>query len=335
VATYRQAVATFLADGVLEDWEHAELIKLRAELCISPQTHQAIISELQCATAEAVALYVDASAMVDYRVGAQCLIRLRVVNEGNRVLKQVRVSFDTTAQVGLGSGETGILPPRQDALIAARFRPEVHGLHEFQGVLSITTMKGETSLYLLRPVHFRVGRDNDAPQSAVVNIDASSLRVGSFDNFKAGVATGSSGRLLADGEWHQVPLRSCSAGEAERWEAAAAVKENAPAQSPEPPPQAGRPPAASPPPPPVSRRKTITVGREVDNTVVLQSAQVSRYHATVEYDGKNIVLSDRGSSNGTFVNGQRITAPTVIWPGDLIGFGTYTMTGEVFWQRLK
>lgn len=341
VATYRQAVAAFMADGILEDWEHAELIRMRADLGISPATHQAIISELQCSTAEAVALQVDASAMTDYQVGAQCLIRFRVVNEGTRVLKQVKLTYSTSAQRGVHANETSILPPGQDALIAARFRPEVYGHHELQGVLSIATMVGDVTHYQLRPVHFRVGRENESSQNAVVNIDASSMRVGSFDNLQAGAGAGSTGRFLADGEWHQVPLRSCSAEEVERWEATALEQESEalPAASPAPPaaspasPQAGPAPAASPSP--ASQKRSLSIGREVDNGLVLESPQVSRHHAVVEYDGKLVVLTDRGSSNGTFVNGQRITGPTSIWPADLVGFGSYTMTGEALWQRVK
>ena len=323
VATYRQAVATFLADGILEDWEHVELIRLRAELSISAQTHQEIISDLQCSTPEAVALYVDVSAMADYRVGAQCIIRTNVVNEGSRALQQVLLAYSTTAQIGVHQGETGVLGPDQDSLVTARFQPEIHGQHEFQGVLTIRSMRGDAGHYRLRPVHFRVGREDDPSRGS--------------GGYVAGVESGldavpTSGRYLGDGVWHKVPLKSCSPDDVERWETSAREQMSGatPAQSPQPTP-------ACSPPPPVQRprQKVVTVGREVDNDMVLQSAQVSRHHATVEFDGQNIILTDRGSSNGTHVNGAKISAPTIIWPGDLIGFGSYTVTGEVFWQRLK
>jgi pSer/pThr/pTyr-binding forkhead associated (FHA) protein len=52
----------------------------------------------------------------------------------------------------------------------------------------------------------------------------------------------------------------------------------------------------------------VTLGRSSDNTIPLNSRGVSRQHAQIErtVDG-NIVITDRNSSNGTFLDGQRIT----------------------------
>ncbi|MGY0020621.1 FHA domain-containing protein [Streptomyces sp. cg35] len=43
--------------------------------------------------------------------------------------------------------------------------------------------------------------------------------------------------------------------------------------------------------------------------------QVSRVHAEVYWDAGRLYLADRGSSNGTFVDGERLTRPVQLWPG--------------------
>jgi predicted component of type VI protein secretion system len=52
----------------------------------------------------------------------------------------------------------------------------------------------------------------------------------------------------------------------------------------------------------------VTLGRAADNTILLNSRSASRQHAQIERtaDGE-VVLLDRSSSNGTFLDGQRIT----------------------------
>ncbi|MBO4647650.1 MAG: FHA domain-containing protein [Lentisphaeria bacterium] len=60
----------------------------------------------------------------------------------------------------------------------------------------------------------------------------------------------------------------------------------------------------------------ICIGREADNDIQLLIAGVSRYHAKIEYtpDGKWKIM-DLGSTNGTKVNGTKITQPQLLEPG--------------------
>jgi predicted component of type VI protein secretion system len=52
----------------------------------------------------------------------------------------------------------------------------------------------------------------------------------------------------------------------------------------------------------------VTLGRAVENTISLNSRSVSRQHAQIEQAANGeVVLIDRTSSNGTFLDGQRIT----------------------------
>ncbi|WP_354643013.1 FHA domain-containing protein [Kitasatospora camelliae] len=68
----------------------------------------------------------------------------------------------------------------------------------------------------------------------------------------------------------------------------------------------------------------VTFGRSADNSVVISSWSASRLHAELIREGDRYVLHDRGSRNGTLVNGSPITS-RVLASGDVIGIG-----GEVF-----
>jgi pSer/pThr/pTyr-binding forkhead associated (FHA) protein len=72
------------------------------------------------------------------------------------------------------------------------------------------------------------------------------------------------------------------------------------------------------------------IGRAVEGDGTLGGdAELSREHARVSRSGSGeLVVEDLGSTNGTVVNGQRISAPTPIRPGDTLKVGTTTLTVE-------
>ncbi len=55
-------------------------------------------------------------------------------------------------------------------------------------------------------------------------------------------------------------------------------------------------------------RATIVIGREPDCDVVVRDAKSSRHHCRLTRDEDGFTLEDLGSRNGTFVEGQRLTA---------------------------
>jgi len=65
----------------------------------------------------------------------------------------------------------------------------------------------------------------------------------------------------------------------------------------------------------------ISIGREGTNTIAINDVEVSRKHARMELRGPAYLIQDLGSTNGTFVNGQRVTSPQVLNPGDSISLG--------------
>jgi hypothetical protein len=65
----------------------------------------------------------------------------------------------------------------------------------------------------------------------------------------------------------------------------------------------------------------IIIGREASNGIAINDAEVSRKHAKMSLHGSAYVIQDLGSTNGTFVNGQRVTGTQVLNPGDTVSFG--------------
>jgi hypothetical protein len=65
----------------------------------------------------------------------------------------------------------------------------------------------------------------------------------------------------------------------------------------------------------------IDIGRDSTNEIVINDAEISRRHARLTFQGGKYVLEDLGSTNGTFVNGQRLAGPRVLKPGEVVSFG--------------
>lgn len=64
-----------------------------------------------------------------------------------------------------------------------------------------------------------------------------------------------------------------------------------------------------------------TVGRVSDNAFEIPEASVSSHHAEIILSGNDILIRDLGSTNGTFINGEKITE-AVLKPGQTLRFGT-------------
>jgi len=70
------------------------------------------------------------------------------------------------------------------------------------------------------------------------------------------------------------------------------------------------------------------IGRGDQANMRLPDVGISRRHARLDFDGVQVVLTDLGSTNGTMVNGQRVSA-VALNPGDMIQLGTTTLTFRV------
>jgi len=75
-------------------------------------------------------------------------------------------------------------------------------------------------------------------------------------------------------------------------------------------------------------RLPTVVGRSNAATLKVRNSQISRKHCEIdEYEGE-LVVRDLGSSNGTFVNNQRISEMTFLSPGDELRVGPLTLRAE-------
>jgi len=70
----------------------------------------------------------------------------------------------------------------------------------------------------------------------------------------------------------------------------------------------------------------VTIGRAVENGIVVTSKRVSREHACVRRDGWRVILEDMGSTNGTFLNEERVLTPVPLHDEDRIKIGDVILT---------
>jgi hypothetical protein len=72
-----------------------------------------------------------------------------------------------------------------------------------------------------------------------------------------------------------------------------------------------------------------SLGRAPSNTITLNDAFASAEHALVMLRGGQWWLEDRGSSNGTLLNGYRVEEPVVLSTGDVISVGQIELKIEL------
>jgi pSer/pThr/pTyr-binding forkhead associated (FHA) protein len=65
----------------------------------------------------------------------------------------------------------------------------------------------------------------------------------------------------------------------------------------------------------------ISVGRDISNDFVINDAEVSRRHAMLTLEGNRYKIEDLNSTNGTYIDGQRLIGPHLLAVGEIIMFG--------------
>jgi len=75
---------------------------------------------------------------------------------------------------------------------------------------------------------------------------------------------------------------------------------------------------------PVGSRQKFTIGRDLACDFTVAHLSVSRWHAKLSRDDDQWLLSDLGSTNGTRLNGWRVTDEVPLRPGDRLTLGAVT-----------
>jgi len=79
----------------------------------------------------------------------------------------------------------------------------------------------------------------------------------------------------------------------------------------------------------------VTLGRDITNDIVINDPEVSRHHCRLTQGAAGYTIEDLGSTNGTFVNGQRLTRPRLLAHNDMVGLGeTVTLAYEGLAARM-
>ncbi len=70
--------------------------------------------------------------------------------------------------------------------------------------------------------------------------------------------------------------------------------------------------------------KPVTVGRKGDNQIVIDNLAVSSHHCRITFEDGHYYIQDLGSTNGTYVNSQRIEKE-ILRPGDMVGVAKHSL----------
>ena len=74
-----------------------------------------------------------------------------------------------------------------------------------------------------------------------------------------------------------------------------------------------------------ARQPVLSVGRSSECDLVLSDHRASRHHADFHWNGREWEIRDRGSTNGTYVNGMQVHQPYELRLGDRVTIGETTM----------
>lgn len=238
-----------------------ELAERGSELGVSQPTFDRVLADLDRASAHraSLSLEVDKSAIESFFVGHICQLRLRLVNEGSRGLKALRLRWATTSCNGIKEEQSRPVGPSRDAVLTASIRPRTPGQHVFEGVVTATDYGRKESHFSFRSITFQVAEKTDGPQTVInqTTVDFGGVRAADQSGMTIGggaSAPQASGRLMVDGDWVVIRLSPMSKTHAEAWqkrnqEDSVPQAEGATVESPAPAPQQSTASVATPTPP--------------------------------------------------------------------------------------
>ncbi|MGC9357307.1 MAG: FHA domain-containing protein [Anaerolineae bacterium] len=72
----------------------------------------------------------------------------------------------------------------------------------------------------------------------------------------------------------------------------------------------------------------VIIGRDPQAQITLEAPVVSRQHARIQETAQGHVITDLNSTNGTFINGRRLTSPHLLQAGDVVQIGPFKLVYE-------
>jgi len=81
--------------------------------------------------------------------------------------------------------------------------------------------------------------------------------------------------------------------------------------------------------------RTLKIGRDAANDIVITDSKVSRKHLQISIDNGHFTLTDLGSTNGTYVNGIKIDGAAEIFAEDIVKIGNTILDWEKLFLQEK
>jgi pSer/pThr/pTyr-binding forkhead associated (FHA) protein len=76
----------------------------------------------------------------------------------------------------------------------------------------------------------------------------------------------------------------------------------------------------------LKKYRKFTLGRSSRNSLRINEGTVSARHASIRWDKSSFKITDERSTNGTFVNGRRVSGTAILKSGDKIKLGKFVLT---------
>ncbi len=70
-------------------------------------------------------------------------------------------------------------------------------------------------------------------------------------------------------------------------------------------------------------KNEVIIGRDPNADILVNDAEVSRHHAVIKLTGEGYTIEDLGSTNGTVINGDRLSGPYLLKSGEIISLGEH------------
>jgi len=81
--------------------------------------------------------------------------------------------------------------------------------------------------------------------------------------------------------------------------------------------------------------KVITIGRDLENDIVVNDSKASRHHLQIICEGGHFRIVDFNSTNGTFVNDQKISGEIALFPNDIVRIGNTILPWQTYFAVRK